>query len=278
MKTFAVIALTACALSVAACVPPNARRYHGSLQPVSRLACPPRQGDLGRTAAAADGQSCRYVASDGSEVELRLVKVANGDPDVALAGVEAELQGLLPQAAPEAASAGVNASAAPSPSPSTAAAAAQAEADAQADAGGAPSADRHSGHDQVDIHLPGLNIQADDDKAKVRIAGLDVDADDRTNNVRVVGGTGPFHPHGRYTIDANDRGAVIRARNSGPNVRATLIMASDEAGPQGWRAVGYQASGPRAGPLVVAVIRSKGDDHDEVFEQAKRLAWRAARG
>jgi len=273
MKSFAVLALTCAAVSTAACAPPNARRQHEPLQAVARLECPERQGDLGRTGAASDGQSCRYLSSDGSEVELRLVKVSRDDPDAALAGVETELRALLPQEPRDAGQASPASS-----SPSAAAAAAQAEADARADSAQAPSGDRDGGHDQVEINLPGLHIQADDDKAKVRIAGLNVDADNRSDKVRVTGGTGPFQPHGRFSVDADDRGAVIRARSVGRDVHATLIMASDAPGAQGWRAVGYQASGPRTGPLVVAVVRSKGDDQDRVFQDARRLASRAARG
>jgi hypothetical protein len=268
MKTLAILALAAGAVSVTGCAPPGAGNT--PLKPVARLDCPAHRGGLDRTGVSPDGQSCRYVSGDGSQVDLRLVKVSGGDPDAVLAGIETELQGALPPAAPEAGSAASGASA-------TAAAAARVEAEAQADAGAAPASRRSTDDDHVDINLPGLHIKADGDKANVQVAGVHVNADDGSDNVHVTGGTGPFLPRGRFSVDANDRGAVIRARSAGPNVRATLIMASDEPSPQGWRAVGYQADGPRTGPLVVAVVRSKGDDHDEVFDAARRLAWRAAR-
>ena len=64
----------------------------------------------------------------------------------------------------------------------------------------------------------------------------------------------------------------------GKDVRDSLIISADSTGPRGWRAVGYQAAGPRSGPLVVAVVRSKGDEHSHLFEDARRLAWRTAAG
>ena len=46
-----------------------------ALKVVSKLDCPETQGNLKRTAAAADGLSCDY-AGDGTEVTLRLVAVS----------------------------------------------------------------------------------------------------------------------------------------------------------------------------------------------------------
>ena len=37
-------------------------------------------------------------------------------------------------------------------------------------------------------------------------------------------------------------------------------------------AVGYDARGPKAGPLAIAVVKAKGDDgNDDVFDDAKAL-------
>jgi hypothetical protein len=73
-------------------------------------------------------------------------------------------------------------------------------------------------------------------------------------------------------IHATDDGAQIRQRQGGDGVRATLILASDKAA-SGYRVVGYEARGPKGGPLAVAVVKAKGrdgSDHD-VFEDMKRL-------
>ena len=64
-----------------------------ALKVVSKLDCPETQGNLKRTAAAADGLSCDY-AGDGTEVTLRLVAVSN-DPSKALEPIEAEVKGLF---------------------------------------------------------------------------------------------------------------------------------------------------------------------------------------
>ena len=98
------------------------------------------------------------------------------------------------------------------------------------------------------------------------------------DSVHIQGGDGPFHRHGKFTVDADNGAAIIRARSGGPDVRSTLIIAAETPGPQGWRAVGYEATGPRGGPLVVATVKVKSDQHDDAFDDAKRLVSRAARG
>lgn len=60
----------------------------------------------------------------------------------------------------------------------------------------------------------------------------------------------------------------------------TYMVASDGAGPQGWRAAGYVAKGPVAGPLVVAMVRSREelhDVHDHHLNDLKRLVDRNVR-
>jgi hypothetical protein len=62
-------------------------------------------------------------------------------------------------------------------------------------------------------------------------------------------------------------------------VRATLILASDKA-TSGYRVVGYEARGPKGGPLAVAVVKAKGrdgSDHD-IFEDMKTLVRRNVGG
>jgi hypothetical protein len=77
---------------------------------------------------------------------------------------------------------------------------------------------------------------------------------------------------GDTEIHATDDGAQIRQRKGGDGVRATLILASDKA-TSGYRVVGYEARGPKGGPLAVAVVKAKGrdgSDHD-IFEDMKTL-------
>jgi hypothetical protein len=64
--------------------------------------------------------------------------------------------------------------------------------------------------------------------------------------------------------------------DSDANIRTRVQFASDTPGPEGDRAAGYIAHGPRNGPLVVAVVRIKEGhgDHDEVFGDARRLVTR----
>jgi len=90
--------------------------------------------------------------------------------------------------------------------------------------------------------------------------------------------TGMPYPGGRLTVDANDGVAIVRTSTAGPNVRSSLTIASDTPGPAGWRAVGYEAAGPRAGPLVVAVIKTRTAERNDEFGDIKGLVWQIAGG
>jgi hypothetical protein len=246
MKTFALIALGAAAVSVAACVPP--RPHRDPLKPLARLDCPQDHGNFHLSGAAADGRSCDYAGSDGSKVQVKLVSFS-GDADSVLAPVEAQMKTLLP--APPAVPAS-------NPPPSSA----------------SPGKDKD--RDNVNIDLPGISIHADDKNANVHVGGVHIDADGENNSAHITGGHGG---RGQFTVDANDNGAVVRARSfGGPNIEESWIWASKTPGPDGWRSVGYEALGPKSGPLVVASFQSKTDEHDNVFEDVKGLARRAARG
>ncbi len=253
MKTLSLIAIGVSALAVTACVRPFGAGHHRPLHPVSRLDCPQKQGPFDRASAAADGKSCDYTGPDGAKVQLTLVTYA-GEPESALAPIEARMRSLLP---------------APSPTPTPTPPAVPASASAAKPAGGE--------HDNVDIDLPGISIHADDKNAKVHVGGMHIDADGQNNSVKINGGRGPTGGRGQFTVDANDSGAVIRSRSFGANVEQSLVVASKTPGPEGWRTVAYEAVGPKGGPLVVANFQSKADDHDPLFEQAKALAWKAAR-
>ena len=224
---------------------------HEALRAISKLDCPNKQGELTRVNVAADGQSCLY-SGQNAEVTLSLVALNGGDAEAALAPIEAQLKTLMPA---------MKASA-PPPPPGT------------------------PGHESAKISLPGIRIDAHDKGADIRIGGLTINANDGSAEVKVAknvtqrAGDGNSNlsvkasddEEGDTEIHANEGGAQIRQRKRGDGVRATLILASDKA-TSGYRVVGYEARGPKGGPLAVAVVKAKGrdgSDHD-IFEDMKTL-------
>jgi hypothetical protein len=55
--------------------------------------------------------------------------------------------------------------------------------------------------------------------------------------------------------------------------RATYILARDDL-KDGWKAVGYEAAGPKAGPITVAVFKAHEGGHHDVSDDIKRLVRR----
>jgi hypothetical protein len=260
---------TACALTLcgaAACAP----QTH-----IARTAldCPASEGALTRTNISADSKTCTYTSSRGDDITIRLVPVSS-TPQASLQPIETELRALSNDVAPDAAA---DASAAPTPptppsppaaaSGETAAAAERAAAEAKADAGGADadaeredkdSRPKHSDHTHVD--LPGIHIDADEgsDSAHVSVAGINIDAGDDGAVVR-------------SSKDVRMRGNPFVRERAG--YRATFILANDHlAG--GYHAVGYQAGGPRTGPLTVAVVKSRTGDNHQIFRDVQRIVRR----
>jgi len=226
MNRIALLAAGCAALALAACDHPDAarQRAEAQLKAVSKLDCPAAQGELTRVSAAADGQSCVYSA-EGAEVTLRIVPLAGGDAASALAPLETELKALLPPKAPT--------------TPS------------------ATSSGPDGEGESVNIHLPGVSIEANDSNARVKVAGgVNIDADDDRAEVRVM----------RDGEDDTGR----RHRDDG--VQATFILASDDS-TSAWKVAGYEARGPRGGPLVVATVKAKARDHDghDLFDDMKAL-------
>ena len=240
MKTFALIAIGVSALALMGCVRPGGHRT--PLKPLAQLDCPESQGSFQRTSVAPDGKSCDYAGSAGAKLQLKLVSFT-GDADAVLLPVETQMKSMLPP--PPAAPAS-------NPPPT-------------------PTADK----DNVNIDLPGISIHADDKNANVHVGNVHIDADGHDNSAHIHGGD---HGQGQFTVDANDSGAVVRARSFGPNFEESLILVSKTPGPDGWRSVGYEALGPKAGPLVIASFQSKADEHDEMFNDVKALTRKAARG
>ena len=276
MRNLTLLCAAAGLAALAACSPRTDVRQdhrpgrHEPLRAISKLDCPDKQGELRRLSAAADGRSCVYEGRN-AEVTLRLVALNGGDAEAALAPIEADLKTLMP------------AMQAPAPPPP-------------------PGSKTHG--DTARVRLPGIRIDAHDDGADIKIGGLSINANDGSAEVRVaknvtvrdgdatrktterVSGGGSSvkvdastDDEGDIAIRADDDGAQIRQRKPGDGVRATLILASDKAA-SGYRLVGYEARGPKGGPLAVAVVKAKGrdgSDHD-VFDDMKTLVRRNVGG
>ncbi len=251
------LVIGACAAALAGCQrhetsnERSADTKPGRRQPVhviDRLDCPERQGKLTRVSAAPDGQSCTYETTEAT-VDLRLVKLQGADADAALAPIETELKAVMPLP---------------------------------------PGAEKpraaKGGKNQTSINLPGVNINASNDGADIRIGQLTINSDGGAAEVKVnkntnvrgdnaqVNVSANDEHEGDVTIKANDHGAEIRTRKGGDVIRSTLILANDKA-PKGYRLAGYEARGPKGGPLAVAVVKAKTrdtDDHD-LFKDMKAL-------
>ena len=223
---------------------------HEPLRAITKLDCPQKQGELTRVSVAPDGQSCLY-SGQNAEVTLNLLALNGGDAEAALAPIEAALKALMP--------------AMKTPSP--------------------PPPPGHSDPDTAHVRLPGIQIDAHNKGADIRIGGLTINANDGSAEVKVaknvteragdtsnVSVTSSNDEEGDTEVHASNDGAQIRQRKRGDGVRATLILASDKA-TSGYRVVGYEARGPKGGPLAVAVVKAKGrdgSDHD-IFDDMKTL-------
>jgi len=133
----------------------------------------------------------------------------------------------------------------------------------------ATDTDAGKGEGRVDIDLPGIHIHAagkdgDKDSSEVKIGrGISIGAG---NSVVSDGGDA-----GAVDIDAHDKGAEIRVNEGHGGTRRDFILASDTPGPHGYRLAGYEARGPQGGPLVVASLLAKTDDHDRVSHDLRAL-------
>jgi len=251
MKTSILLA-SGLALMAAGCGQTGARP-----RTLAKLDCPQTQGALTRLSAAADGKACVYRTPAGEEINLQLVAV-KGDARATLGAIELALKGQsAARSAKEPTTAGKAEAAARAEAERVQAeAAADAKTDVASDDG--RTAPDGASHAQVD--LPGIHINADDEDATVRIGPLQIDAKPDDSTVRVI-------------RVVRMRGEVLSRVKRG--LRATYVYAGKDL-PDGYRFVGYEASGLRTGPLVVATLRSKLDDqpHEEIYAQVKKLVRR----
>ena len=242
----------------------------GVLKVVEALQCPQTMGSLTRKgSASAAGTVCTYVGPKGAEVSLHLVPLNDEAPADVLKAFERRLSGDLPRAR-----AAIGAA-------EGQAAQAQARADAGDAAGGAAQGaggDRASVRapgvaidaegDDATVSLPGMRIETRGDKASVRIGGFHIDADDSDGSARISGSGGDGD---NVSINAQNDAAEIRASAGGEATRASWILTDNRPSESGWRLVGYEARGPVGGPLVVATVRSRDNNRDRAFEDAKDL-------
>ena len=192
------------------------------------LDCPEHQGDLTRTAQAADGKTCDYTGNKGEVVGLSLMALDGVAPGEALKPTETLLKGLVPDTVGQ----GVNISAA--------------------------SDGKDPDHAKID--LPGFHIDAHGDKAHMKILGQTIDADN--DHAEVHARAGGMR---EAVVRAGPGGAEVRANRVGEHsAKLYYMMASTKPGPEGWRTAGYIAKGPVAGPLVVATFKSKEEHHGEI--------------
>ena len=236
-------------LALVACTPPHPKPKP-PLRTISSLDCPESQGDLNRKSAATDGKSCVYTTDGGDQVTLRLINLGGKDPRDVLEPIEKELKAELPAATTDATK--------PPKTPVT------------------PSAPGAPAKQHVDIDLPGLHVHGDvDGHTDVDTPGVHVEAHDgadRSNDHAVVHvGGGSL---GGVTINANDGGAQIRVAEKGAGIRSIYILASEKAGPHGYKAAGYEARGPVGGPIVVATVLAKSEEHEDIHHDLRSLLKR----
>ena len=213
---------------LAACHPRPLRRAaifgfdNRPMRVLDRLTCPNRVQRLVRTGTADDGRSCTYTGPQGEDVQLSLTPLDGQTSDARLATLDASLKAEAPAA--------VSANHGP---------------------GVYISTDR--GADQAHIDLPGFHLNASGGKASIHMPGVNIDAD----NDRAQVATG-FGGARQAVVNAHDGGAEIRTGGVGTGgTDITYLLATDTPGPSGYRVVGYVAKGPVSGPLVIGVFKAR---------------------
>jgi hypothetical protein len=255
----------------------------GVLKVVDALQCPETLGALTRKGSAqADGSVCIYTGPRGAEVSLHLVKLEDEPVDALLARFEQDLAGGMPRTTAEIARADAEAARADAEAERADAEAQQAEAEIQAEDAAISDAPRR---DSAHISGPGVRIDAEGERARVSLPGLRVDADGDKANVRIGGFTirakgdsaqvtsSPTTEADQeaVSIQAHNNAAQIRTRAPGDATRQTFLLTDRTPSAAGWRLVGYEARGPRGGPIVVATVRARERNSDGIFEDAKEL-------
>jgi len=239
----------------------------GVLKVVDALQCPETVGGLTRKGSASgDGLVCNYTGPRGAEVSLHLVQLGSTSVDEVLADFESRLAADLPEAAARVSAQSRQSDSGPGlPEP------------ASTD-GSSPAHPDVSSSRTAKVTAPGISVEARDDRSSVRLPGIQIDTDGDHANVR-IGGMHINAADGQPTqvrapsvsINASDKATEVRASEHGDAVRAHYILTDSIPRPGGWALVGYEARGPRVGPIVVATVRAKEGNRDSVFEDAREL-------
>ena len=274
MRSLLLLAASTLALTTAACAPkvPPAR---------AALDCPATQGDLTRTSVSPT--VCTYATSSGAEVTLQLVSTTGG-VDSALSAIETNLLAGRVKPSDEAKAdasdeKGEKAEKAEI-KPEAAKDAEKAAKEAAEDAGKASVHVQVDGKDTdaVNVEMKGGKViasESSDGTTRVNLPGIHVVANDRDDTARVD--VGPIHIDAggdsntfRMRRDVRLRGEALNPERRG--VRATFIYTGDDL-PEGYRFVGYEAGGPKTGPIAVAIVKSKSDgpSGDELDPDVKKL-------
>ncbi|HEY9234618.1 MULTISPECIES: hypothetical protein [Phenylobacterium] len=237
----------------------------GCTQPsyaTTKLDCPSKQGELSRVSISDDGKTCAYRSSDGAQVNLELIPVVGG-PEATLAKIETELRATPGDGAANASE--VNAMIAEAARAKADVAAISAEAarirdEAIRDAGAKVSISGGDKDGGGRIDLPGVHISESGDGGQVQIGPLKVDSDSDDTTVNIY-------------RNVRMRGEALSREKRG--LRATFIYTGDDL-PADYRYVGYEAGGPRSGPLTVAKVRSKVDAEsgDKIYHDVQELVRR----
>jgi hypothetical protein len=225
------VAILGLGLGVAACKPLHRHVRHdawggggvwsdGPMSVPAKLTCPDDVGDLTRVSAAPDGKSCEYADGDRETVSLSMLPLNGQTPQAALAPAETALTAVSPTRT--------------GPTPVT----------VQADSG--------DGADRAKVDVPGVHVDAHGDEAHVNILGITINAKGKNADIHADHGTNST------SVLAGPGGATIRVadvKNGGAHM--VFILAGERPSAQGYRSVGYIATGPAAGPLVVAQFKSR---------------------
>jgi hypothetical protein len=259
MRIALLVASSTAVLGLAACDGVDLPRYDKSkeasrLKVVSELACPESEGDLTRVRVNADG-TCDYAGPRGAEVRLRLIAATAENADAALKPLETELKAVLPRAA-AAAAAGVEG---PTPEPKP------------AHVGVAVAG--QGADEKVDVNLPGMRIRTEGESAIVRLPGIKIEANDGETDGADGAARVDITVGGKMVlVRTRDEASEIRTSHDGPDLRRTYVLVDSRVDDADFRLVGYEAAGPGAGPLVVAVVKSKAtEEADDALKDAKKL-------
>jgi hypothetical protein len=229
----------------------------GVLRVIDGLQCPESESVLTRKgSASADGRSCHYVGPRGTEVELRLVRLDNRSAEAALKLIEDELPGkgveplqpLKPLKPIEPMS-----------------------GSSKHTTVEFPGLRVEENGERSTVRLPGMKIESDGDRSEVRIGGLVIRSDGKSDNSRVhISGTDG--KTGSVTVNSNETVTHVNTLSQKDAIRASYRRITSEVpATSEWRSVGYEARGPMGGPMVVAIVRSRANNDDRVFNAAKDL-------